>query len=46
MYIFDSDENNSLELAGRDIEIYLKQNNRIYNPATKYINSVFFSIVN
>lgn len=39
----DSDENNSLELAGRDIEIYLKQNNRIYNPATKYINSVFFS---
>lgn len=33
----------SLELASRDIEIYLKQNNRIYNPATKYVNSVFFS---
>ena len=38
-----SDKDNSLEFASRDIELYLKQNNRIYNPSDKFTNSVFFS---
>ena len=44
-----SDKNNKTidgqghQLARRDIELYLKQNNRIYNPSEKFLNSVFFS---